>query len=334
MVNLMLMITAELENLTNLQPQGGCDDPNFTYYFKMRCGNCGEVTQKETCVSLNETVSLHQGKNTTNLVQKCKFCGRDGTVTMITGRGRPLTQEMSQSGKHTPLMLFDCRGYEPVEFLFGSGWKVESLEGTKFDDVDLSEGEFAEYDEKGQCPVMISNLRAVFNVVKQLIVCGLVYVSTGNRCTSWGTLLDYSECLTLVHVGKSLSLSLFSPLEPNLPCRSPFPLIIFSLPPSLSQSSSAMATPNPIEDGAVAKKEQGAAKGNNGVQQRNNPVYIRFSPFISLLLTYSMEMEKRQLFLRSYQFCRKKSVAERIKGSFFRVKRVVWSRFRSARKIR
>ncbi|KAI8028268.1 hypothetical protein LOK49_LG02G00147 [Camellia lanceoleosa] len=32
-----------------------------------------------------------------------------------------------------------------------------------------------------------------------------------------------------------------------------------------------------------------------------------------------MEMEKRQLFLRSYQFCRKKSVAERIKGSFFRV---------------
>ncbi|CAL5431816.1 unnamed protein product [Camellia sinensis] len=181
MVNLMLMITAELENLTNLQPQGGCDDPNFTYYFKMRCGNCGEVTQKETCVSLNETVSLHQGKNTTNLVQKCKFCGRDGTVTMITGRGRPLTQEMSQSGKHTPLMLFDCRGYEPVEFLFGSGWKVESLKGTKFDDVDLSEGEFAEYDEKGECPVTISNLHAVFNVVKQLIVCGLVYVSTGNR---------------------------------------------------------------------------------------------------------------------------------------------------------
>ncbi|CAL5355505.1 unnamed protein product [Camellia sinensis] len=187
MVNLMLMITAELENLTNLQPQGGCDDPNFTYYFKMRCGNCGEVTQKETCVSLNETVSLHQGKNTTNLVQKCKFCGRDGTVTMITGRGRPLTQEMSQSGKHTPLMLFDCRGYEPVEFLFGSGWKVESLEGTKFDDVDLSEGEFAEYDEKGQCPA---------------VNCLWSGVRFNWKCTSWGTLLDYSECLTLVHVGK------------------------------------------------------------------------------------------------------------------------------------
>lgn len=31
----MLTITAELENLTNLQPQGGCDDPDFTYYFKV-----------------------------------------------------------------------------------------------------------------------------------------------------------------------------------------------------------------------------------------------------------------------------------------------------------
>lgn len=31
----MLMISADLENLTNLQPQGGCDDPNFSYFFKV-----------------------------------------------------------------------------------------------------------------------------------------------------------------------------------------------------------------------------------------------------------------------------------------------------------
>jgi len=163
-VNYLLMITAELENLTNLEPQGGCDDPNFTYYFKLKCERCGEVTQKDTCVSLNETITLP--RSTTNLVQKCKFCGREGTVSMIIGRGCPLTHEISQSGNYVPLMLFDCRGYEPVEFAFGSGWKVESIEGTKFDDVDLSGGDFVEYDEKGECPVMISNVRSVFNVVK------------------------------------------------------------------------------------------------------------------------------------------------------------------------
>ncbi|XP_010659785.1 uncharacterized protein LOC104881376 [Vitis vinifera] len=45
-------------------------------------------------------------------------------------------------------------------------------------------------------------------------------------------------------------------------------------------------------------------------------------------------MEKRQLFLRSYQFCRKRSVADRIKTSFIRVKRVICLRLRSARKFR
>ncbi|QCD99092.1 hypothetical protein DEO72_LG7g372 [Vigna unguiculata] len=73
MVNFTLMITAELENLTNLQPQGGCDDPNFPYLFKLKCGRCGELSQKETCVVLNDTVPLPVGKATTHLIQKGKL---------------------------------------------------------------------------------------------------------------------------------------------------------------------------------------------------------------------------------------------------------------------
>ncbi|KAI4301631.1 hypothetical protein L6164_034891 [Bauhinia variegata] len=48
---------------------------------------------------------------------------------------------------------------------------------------------------------------------------------------------------------------------------------------------------------------------------------------------YTM-MEKRQLFLRSYQFSRKKSLTERIKGSLVRVKKVVWLRLRYAVRLR
>ncbi|TXG61944.1 hypothetical protein EZV62_013307 [Acer yangbiense] len=211
MVNYLLMICADLENLTNLEPHDGCDDLNFSYLFKsfmVKCGCCGELSQKETCVSLGDTVPNSSGKGTTNLIQKvislslslckCKFCGRDGTVTMIKGRGKPLTQEASQSGKYCPVMLFDCRGFEPVDFIFGDGWKVESyavlviqehyqymcaivcyldanrkilgnhgnIAGTKYEGIDLSNGDFAEYDEKGECPVMISNLRSKFDVVK------------------------------------------------------------------------------------------------------------------------------------------------------------------------
>ena len=48
---------------------------------------------------------------------------------------------------------------------------------------------------------------------------------------------------------------------------------------------------------------------------------------------YTM-IEKRQLFLRSYQFCRKKSLTERIKGSFVGFKKVVWLKLRSTRRLR
>ncbi|CAL0308526.1 unnamed protein product [Lupinus luteus] len=49
--------------------------------------------------------------------------------------------------------------------------------------------------------------------------------------------------------------------------------------------------------------------------------------------SYTM-IEKRQLFLRSYQFSRKKSLSERIKGSLVGVKKVVWLRLKSAMKLR
>lgn len=46
---------------------------------------------------------------------------------MIPGKGRPLTQEDSEAGEHAPLMVFDCRGYEPIDFGFGGFWKAEAV---------------------------------------------------------------------------------------------------------------------------------------------------------------------------------------------------------------
>ncbi|KAJ0986528.1 hypothetical protein J5N97_004931 [Dioscorea zingiberensis] len=166
MVLYLLTFTAELENLTNLQPRGGCDDPNFTYCFKLKCENCGEVSQKETYVTMSETVPIPNSRGTANLVQKCKLCGREGTIQMVPKHGEPLTLERSQKEEFAKLMVFDCRGFEPIEFSFGDGWVVESTSGTKFN-ADLSGDDFAEYDEKGECPVGISNVQAKFKVAKK-----------------------------------------------------------------------------------------------------------------------------------------------------------------------
>ncbi|OWM72353.1 uncharacterized protein LOC116197510 [Punica granatum] len=50
--------------------------------------------------------------------------------------------------------------------------------------------------------------------------------------------------------------------------------------------------------------------------------------------TNCLMMEKRQLFLRSYQFSRKRTLSERIRRCLIRSKRVIWSRLRCVRKLR
>lgn len=44
-------------------------------------------------------------------------------------------------------------------------------------------------------------------------------------------------------------------------------------------------------------------------------------------------IERRQLFLRSYHFSRKKSPRERVRHSLVRVRRLVWVRLRAARRL-
>lgn len=46
---------------------------------------------------------------------------------MVPGKGKLLTQEISDAGEYAPLMMFDCRGYEPDGFVFSGVWKAESV---------------------------------------------------------------------------------------------------------------------------------------------------------------------------------------------------------------
>lgn len=165
MPHYFLWFRAELENLTNLQPPGGCDDPDYIYQFKLKCENCGEVAEKHSGVLLNETFPNPTGRDICHLVQKCKFCQRSGTVKMVPGHGKPLTVEMSQTQLASKLMLFECRGFEPVEFIFLNLLKAESVWGTEFV-INPEEDDFAEYCEKGQEPVGMSSLKGYFKVTK------------------------------------------------------------------------------------------------------------------------------------------------------------------------
>lgn len=70
-------------------------------------------------------------------------------------------------GKFKTIVIFDCRGLEPTEFSPRDGWIVKIEESNKvFEDVDLSEKEWVEYDEKIQQSVGIYEFESQFIKVK------------------------------------------------------------------------------------------------------------------------------------------------------------------------
>lgn len=69
--------------------------------------------------------------------------------------------------EYQTIVKFDCRGLEPVKFAQKIGWKCEGIEsGTLFDNIDLNDGEWADYDEKINEPTEINEIQCRFIISK------------------------------------------------------------------------------------------------------------------------------------------------------------------------
>lgn len=66
-------------------------------------------------------------------------------------------------------MAFDCRGVEPTAFSPRTGWIVKASDGgqTFDDDVDLSEDDWVEFDQKNNVSVGIYAFESQFVKLKK-----------------------------------------------------------------------------------------------------------------------------------------------------------------------
>nr|CAG4651458.1 EOG090X0HQJ [Simocephalus serrulatus] len=157
MVKIGLKFKATLENLTNLRPDG----EDFRWYLKVKCGSCNEVSDKWIYITQSESNDVKGGRGTANLVVKCKLCSRENNMDIIPESLKTYNDE--DQNKFKTIVQFDCRGMEPSDFSPRNGWLVDGLEsGTKFNDVDLSDKEWVEYDEKAKNTVGIYEVEHQF----------------------------------------------------------------------------------------------------------------------------------------------------------------------------
>ncbi|XP_050536496.1 CXXC motif containing zinc binding protein isoform X2 [Daktulosphaira vitifoliae] len=179
MVKISLQIKANLENVTDLIPEGR----DFRWYLKFQCTNCGQESEKWIYLSEDEKVPIKGSRGEANLVTKCKMCSRESSVgkkhcnlskkiyffylwlciflDIISESVSMYTVDDSNTFK--TIVTFDCRGTSSIDFSPRNGFKCRGIESnTQFQDINLEEKEWVDYDEKEGQPVGIYDFEHQF----------------------------------------------------------------------------------------------------------------------------------------------------------------------------
>ncbi|XP_051867826.1 CXXC motif containing zinc binding protein isoform X3 [Pristis pectinata] len=152
-----LQFKATLENVSKLRPDG----EDFRWFLKLKCQNCGEVSDKWQYVTLMNSAPLKGGRGSANMIQKCKLCSRENSIDILKDTIKPYNAEDSE--KFKTIVHFECRGLEPVDFQPQAGFAAEGTEsGTQFGEINLLEKDWNDYDEKIQESVGIYDVTHKF----------------------------------------------------------------------------------------------------------------------------------------------------------------------------
>jgi len=142
-----LVCSAEVENVGRITVP---DD--HTYFLKLTCTTCRSEFPNAVGVSSDMVVEGIRGASVT-VQLKCKGCDRQHDITIQPFEAANAWVPDSKN-EWQRLATFECRGVDPVDCEVRDGFIVAAEDGTKYDDVDLSD-EWMDVDEKG-IPVSVS----------------------------------------------------------------------------------------------------------------------------------------------------------------------------------
>ncbi|KAL2108870.1 hypothetical protein VUR80DRAFT_3245 [Thermomyces stellatus] len=153
---LSLVLSAELQGVTNLRPDDTEQKP-FWYTFSVQCTSCREIHPNNVSFNRFETHEMSGSRGEANFIWSCKGC--KGKQASATVKMAPAPYQQSDPPTKQKILEIDCRGLELVSFKPEGEWLAEGSDsGTRFTGIDLTEGEWFDYDEKAGEEVGITNL--------------------------------------------------------------------------------------------------------------------------------------------------------------------------------
>ena len=156
MVKFFLKTKAELTNVTALEPVDYPGTP-FEYTFRIECTKCREVHGKPITINRYEQHEITGSKGEASFVFRCKSC-KSEHFAQISRTKESLTSETA--GEWVRILEIDARGADFIEFIPEGRWSCKALNSkSSFDDVDLEDGEWYDYDDDRGEEVSVTEFR-------------------------------------------------------------------------------------------------------------------------------------------------------------------------------
>lgn len=110
-----------------------------------------------SCDAAQESNEVHGSKGEANFVWRCRSCNRTHTANVTAP---PTAYKATSPPKRQNIVMLDCRGLDLLEFKADGNWSAKGAETTtQFTDVDLTPGEWYDYDEKAGEEVSIKEIK-------------------------------------------------------------------------------------------------------------------------------------------------------------------------------
>jgi hypothetical protein len=118
----------------------------------------GEV-RKDVTVSEADLQSLDGSRGEAHFVMKWPFSREQAYIKIVAHKKVRPCYEEQDAGSFVPVLAMECRNLEPIAWHCGVDFSATSAgNNTVFQEVDLSDKDWAEFDEENDLSVSITNL--------------------------------------------------------------------------------------------------------------------------------------------------------------------------------
>mmetsp|Transcript_2264 Transcript_2264/g.3222 ORF Transcript_2264/g.3222 Transcript_2264/m.3222 type:complete len:162 (-) Transcript_2264:11-496(-) len=150
----VLLVKVELEGVSSLVTV-----ENSPWILDIRSSKDPEQIREGVYISRGDDVEVEGSKGKANFAVKFKGSNSKSTCSVIDIKNYTQKEiSAKDSGKFVPIAAFECRGLEIISWHPSTDFIATSEGGFCFGEIDLSEGDWCEYDEENDISVTVTDL--------------------------------------------------------------------------------------------------------------------------------------------------------------------------------